>query len=112
MRNSADAETITVGWWPGDVRYPRAAFFGYAHPAPEGLSHVAVSPAAARFDSGLSAFILDWEGVRPARDPHAEAQQFAHSVFGHASTLGRWDETLTGSMRGMPPPLRPPERRA
>ena len=110
MRNSADAETITVGWWPGDVRYPRAAFFGYAYPTPEGLMHAAVSPAAARFNPDLGEFILDWDDVRAAPDPHADALQFVHSVFSHASALGSWDETLTGSMQGVTPPLRPRQR--
>ena len=111
-RNSADAQTIAVGWWPGDVRYPRAAFYGYAHPAPEGLARARVSPAAARFHPELGEFILDWDDVRAARDPRADALQFAHSVFGHASALGSWDEALIGSMRGMPPPLRPRQRGA
>ena len=34
MRNSANAEQIEVGWWPGDARYPHAAFFAFAFPAP------------------------------------------------------------------------------
>ena len=36
-RNAGDAEQIEVGWWPGDERYPKAAFFAYVHPAPEGF---------------------------------------------------------------------------
>src|SRR5204862_6873302 len=32
-RNAGDAQEIAVGWWPGDLRYPRPAFFGYAYPA-------------------------------------------------------------------------------
>src|SRR6185437_1855903 len=32
MRNSMDAEEVAVGWWPGDPRYPKAAFYAYAHP--------------------------------------------------------------------------------
>ena len=32
VRNSANAQQIEVGWWPGDARYPRAAFFAYAFP--------------------------------------------------------------------------------
>jgi hypothetical protein len=107
VRNSADAEVITVGWWPGDVRYPRAAFFGYAHPPPEGMAKAAVSPDAAHFDRELGEFILDWDDVRATPDPHANALQFANSVFRHASALGSWGETLTGSMEGAPPPLRP-----
>jgi hypothetical protein len=106
-RNSADAEMVAVGWWPGDVRYPRAAFYGFAYPAADDLAHAAVSPAAARFDPGLGEFILDWDDVRAAADPHAEALQFARSVFRHASALGGWDETLAGSIEGEPPPLRP-----
>jgi hypothetical protein len=34
MRNAGDAQQIEVGWWPGDRRYPRAAFFAYAYPRP------------------------------------------------------------------------------
>ena len=37
FRNAMDAQEIAVGWWPGDPRYPRAAFYAYAHPAPDGL---------------------------------------------------------------------------
>ena len=37
MRNAMDAQEVAVGWWPGDPRYPKAAFYAYAHPAPDGL---------------------------------------------------------------------------
>ena len=37
MRNAMDAQEVAVGWWPGDARYGRAAFYAYAHPAPDGL---------------------------------------------------------------------------
>jgi hypothetical protein len=106
-RNSADAEMVTVGWWPGDVRYPHAAFYGFAHPAAEGLPRAAVSPPAAHFDPELHEFILNWDDVRAAPDPHADALQFARSVFRHASALGGWEETLVASVDGAPPPLRP-----
>ena len=38
MRNAMDAQEVAVGWWPGDPRYPQAAFYAYAHPAPEGFA--------------------------------------------------------------------------
>ena len=107
-RNSADAEQIAVGWWPGDARYPRAAFYGFAFPAPDGLFSAVLSPPAARFDPDLGEFLLDWDDVRAAADPHGDALLFARSVFRHASALAGWDEALTGSMDGVPPPLRPP----
>jgi Family of unknown function (DUF5996) len=36
-RNAMNAEEVAVGWWPGDPRYPRAAFYAYAHPARPGV---------------------------------------------------------------------------
>ena len=38
MRNAMDAQEVAVGWWPGDPRYAKAAFYAYAHPAPEGFA--------------------------------------------------------------------------
>jgi hypothetical protein len=107
-RNSADAEQIAVGWWPGDARYPAAAFYGFAYPAPEGLTSAVLSPPAARFDPELGEFVLAWDDVRAAADPHGDALLFARSLFRHASALAGWDDVLTGSMDGDPPPLRPP----
>src|SRR5215212_1072469 len=37
MRNAMDAQEVGIGWWPGDARYGKAAFYAYAHPAPEGF---------------------------------------------------------------------------
>src|SRR5260370_11361161 len=53
MRNAMDAQEIAIGWWPGDARYARAAFYSYAHPAPPGYADGAIAPAAARSDSRL-----------------------------------------------------------
>jgi hypothetical protein len=105
-RKSADAQAVEVGWWPGDARYPKAAFYGYAFPSPEGLADAAVSPDGARWDDGMGEFLLDWDVVRGAPDPRAQALRFARSVFRHASTLGGWDDVLAGSIDGEPaPPL-------
>src|SRR3981081_157436 len=53
MRNSMDAEEVAVGWGPGAPRYPRAAFYAYAHPAPDGFANATLLPAAARWDESL-----------------------------------------------------------
>ena len=67
MRNAGDAEQIEVGWWPGDARYPRAAFYAYAHPAPVGFENATLQPAAAHWDATLGEFILDWDDIRDER---------------------------------------------
>src|SRR5436305_5441375 len=83
-RNAGDAQEIAVGWWPGDLRYPRPAFFGYAYPAPDGYADATLSPASARWDSLLGEFILDWDDVRAAADPRQAALEFAQSAAPHA----------------------------
>src|SRR5579859_7332595 len=74
MRNAMDAQEVAVGWWPGDGRYGRAAFYAYAHPAVPEFGGAALSLAAARWDATLGEYILDWDDVRSAPDPHAAAQ--------------------------------------
>lgn len=106
MRNAMDSEEIAVGWWPGDGRYGKAAFYAYAHPAPGDFADGSLSPPAARWDGALGEYILDWDDVRSSPDPRSAALEFAHSAFNHACTICNWDEVLGASTEGHPPPVR------
>src|ERR1700726_3545257 len=57
MRNAGDAQQIEVGWWPGDGRYPRAAYYGFAFPAEDTFSGRPVTPGG--WNAELGEFILD-----------------------------------------------------
>jgi hypothetical protein len=105
MRNAGDAQQIEVGWWPGDPRYPRAAFFAYAYPAPETFATATLSPAAARWDTGLGEFVLDWDDARASADPHRAALEFGQSAVRHACAVCGWDPALAASAQGEPPPI-------
>jgi hypothetical protein len=105
MRNAGDAQQIEVGWWPGDPRYPRAAFFAYAYPAPKAFATATLSPAAARWDTGLGEFVLDWDDARASPDPHRAALEFGRSAVRHACTVCGWDPALAASAQGEPPPI-------
>jgi len=105
MRNAMDSQEVAVGWWPGDPRYGRAAFYAYAHPAPEGFADARLSPSAARWDPGLGEYVLDWEDVRAAPDPRAAALEFARSAFQHACVVCDWDPALGASAESSPPPI-------
>jgi Family of unknown function (DUF5996) len=103
MRNAMDAQEVAVGWWPGDGRYGKAAFYAYAHPAPGNL------PAAVPgnyWNGDIGEFILDWDDLRAAADPHATAVEFARTVFRHACLVCDWDADLAASAHGTPPPVR------
>jgi Family of unknown function (DUF5996) len=106
MRNAMDAQEVAIGWWPGDGRYPKAAFYAYAHPAVPAFSGQQLTPAAARWDGTLGEFLLDWDDVRTAADPHATALQFTRSAFQHACAVCSWDPALAASAEGSPPPVR------
>jgi hypothetical protein len=105
MRNAMDAQEVAVGWWPGDGRYARAAFYAYAHPAPEGFAGATVAPTAARWEAALGEYVLDWDDVRGSDSPHAVALEFARSVFRHACLVCDWDPALLASAEGNPPPV-------
>jgi hypothetical protein len=105
MRNAMDSQEVAVGWWPGDAKYGKAAFYAYAHPAPDSFSDGAVSPGAARWDEGLGEYVLDWDDAIASGDPRTAALEFARSVFAHACAVCEWDPALAASATGTPPPV-------
>lgn len=106
MRNSMDAEEIAFGWWPGDQRYPRPAFYAYAHPAPAEYGEARLEPSAARWEPSLGEYVLDWADVVAADDPHAAALEFVRSAVKHSCATCGWDPALSATLEGRPPPVR------
>ena len=105
MRNAMDSQEVAVGWWPGDARYGKAAFYAYAHPAPEGFAGATLEPGAARWDAELGLYVLDADDVAASPDPQAAALAFARSAFDHSCVVCEWDPALSASAAGMPPPV-------
>jgi hypothetical protein len=105
MRNAGTAQAVEIGWWPGDPRYGKAAFYAYAYPAPEGFADHAITPRAARWDANLGEFVLDWDDVRADPDPRGMALEFARSAFRHACVVCSWDPGLAASADSRPPPV-------
>ncbi|MDQ6850974.1 MAG: DUF5996 family protein [Actinomycetota bacterium] len=106
MRNAMDVQEVAVGWWPGDGRYGTAAFYAYAHPAPDGFAAATLTSDAAHWDAALGEYVLDWDDARSSPSPHATALEFARSVFQHACTVCEWDPALSASARGVPAPVK------
>jgi hypothetical protein len=105
MRNAMDAQEVAIGWWPGDPRYDRAAFYAYAHPAPQGFEGATLSPAAVRWEAALGEYVFDWDDVRACPAAHAVALEFTRSAFRHACAVCQWDPALLASAEGNPPPV-------
>jgi hypothetical protein len=105
MRNAMDAQEVAVGWWPGDTRYANAAFYAYAHPAPDGFAGASLSAPGTRWNGDLGEYLLDWDDIRERPDPHQAALAFARSVFRHGCAVCEWDPGLAASVDGRPPPV-------
>jgi hypothetical protein len=106
MRNSMDAQEVAVGWWPGDPKYGKAAFYAYAYPSRPGLEDGRLSPDAARWDPTLGEFLLDHDDAVATGDLREAALAFARSAFLHACAVCGWDATLAATADGQPPPVR------
>ncbi len=104
-RNAMDSQEVAVGWWPGDAQNGAAAFYAYAHPAPEAFAGATLSPASARWDAQLGEYILDWDDVCSEANPHDVGLEFVRSAFAHACRVCDWDAVLSTSVAGTPPPL-------
>ena len=103
MRNAMDMQEVAIGWWPGDPRYGRAAFYAFTHPAPDGFAEADLG--SGRWDGALGEYVLDWNDVRASADPHGTALQFARSAFSHACLVCAWDPDLARTVEGVPPPV-------
>jgi Family of unknown function (DUF5996) len=101
MRNAMDAQEVACGWWPGDPRHPDAAFYAYAHPAPEGYNAAQLS--AGGWNTELGEYVLEWPEVIEAEDPHAFAVRFMRETFAHACTVCEWASELAASGKGEVP---------
>jgi Family of unknown function (DUF5996) len=78
-------ECISCGWWPGDRRYPKPAFYAYASPSPPGLEK------EPHWNAQLGEFILDYDEVRSSASPHETALDFCQKVYESAAKLAGWD---------------------
>jgi hypothetical protein len=106
MRNAMDAQEVAVGWWPGDARYGKAAFYAYAHPVPEGYADADLFPPAAHWDGSLGEYVLRWDDVISSPDPRGAALEFARSAFRYSCSACGWDTKLAASGDAVPPPVR------
>ncbi len=105
-REAYSHEVSSAGFWPGNDAFPRAAFYSYAYPEPEGFSQ-ATSVAGAAYDTGLGEFILPYERVRTAADPERMLLEFLTATYAAAADSGHWDRSALECVLGAPGRVRP-----
>jgi len=94
MHEAYSHELTSAGFWPGNADVPRAEYYAYAMPAPDGLADAVIQPEAAEWNAARGEFLLPYDAVRTSPDPEAALMAFLTSTYGVAADLGRWDRAL------------------
>ena len=100
-REAYSHEVSSAGFWPGNEAFPKAAFYSYAWPEPDGFAESTVSDGA-WYDRNLREFILPYAAVRSADDPDALLMDFLFSTYEAAATRASWDRAVLECDIGRP----------
>ena len=91
MQEAYSHECSSIGFWPGNGGYGKAAFYSYAYPEPDGFGAVPVRPQGAAYNGDVGQFLLDYDAVRTAASPDAALLEFMQSTYEAAANRGGWD---------------------
>lgn len=89
-REAYSHEVSSCGFWPGSEAFPRAAFYSYAYPTPDGFEK-AKTVEGAFFEPKLREFVLPYDVVREAASPDALLLDFFQCAYDAAASLANWD---------------------
>jgi hypothetical protein len=90
MWEAYSQEVSSAGYWPGPPG-DEGVFYSYAYPEPPGYRETRMAVQGARWDEGLSEFVLPYELVRTAADPDALLLDFLQATYEAAATTAAWD---------------------
>src|SRR6185436_2484320 len=88
-REGYSHEVSSCGFWPGDRKFPKAAFYSYAAPNPEGFAQSPIRPAYWNAQAGY--FVLEYDEVRNSPSPQSVILDFCQSTYEAAANLAHWD---------------------
>jgi hypothetical protein len=103
MREAYSHEVSSVGFWPGNGGYGRAAFYSYAYPEPAGYASGKLRTPGAFYDQNLKEFILPYDDVRNAADPDKALMEFFEDTYVAAADNANWERKALERQGRMPP---------
>lgn len=90
-REAYSHELASVGFWAGDERMTKAAFYAYAYPEPPGLAARKLDIPGVYWERTLRGYYLDYDDVRRRSDPDATIRHFFEAAFATIAEVARWD---------------------
>ena len=103
MQEAYSHEVSSVGFWPGNGGYGRAAFYSYAYPEPAGFADAKLRTPGAFYDQNLKEFILPYDDARNSADPDKALTDFFEDTYGAAADNAKWDRAALERHGKMPP---------
>jgi hypothetical protein len=92
-REAYSHEVSSCGFWPGSEQMPRAVFYSYAYPEPEGFSTASVGPSRASYSAEFREFVLPYDEVRQSSAPDEALFGFLQDTYEAAAECGAWDRS-------------------
>jgi hypothetical protein len=89
-REAYSQEVSSCGFWPGDHRFPKPAFYAYMAPAPAGLDKEPVSCGG--WNSLLGEHVLEYDAARSLESPDTGIVSFFEDSYQAGSRLAKWDK--------------------
>ena len=90
-RIGCDEEHFAAGFWPGNSKLQKPAFYAYGYPAVPGLERSALSPKEAYWNADLGEFILHYDEVLASASPDKMILDFLTSTYELVANSGKWD---------------------
>lgn len=95
MGDAYSHAVISHGFWPGGDwpiggRVENPIYYAYAVPEPDGFRNAPVAKPAA-YNAELGEYILPYESVRAAADPHQALLDFMQQTYATGANAAGWD---------------------
>lgn len=92
-REAYSHEVISFGFWPGDEKILRPAFYSYTYPAPKNLNQSTLQPDTAHWidQNGSPLALLFYGDVRVAENPEKEILNFLESAYQAGVQKAGWE---------------------
>jgi hypothetical protein len=91
MRFAENEENFSCGFWPGNEKFPKPAFYSYLYPPPKGCETINTGSPLSFFDKNLAECILPYEKVRKTKHPDKEILTFLNTTYKEFAGLARWN---------------------
>jgi len=91
MNEAYSHECSSIGFWPGNGGYGRAAFYAYAYPEPDGFAAAPVAPQGAAYNQDVGQFLIDYNTIRAAASPDDALLAFMQSTYEAAANNAKWE---------------------